>query len=970
MTVDTPQNPYHSYIVNAAAGAGKTWQLSRRFLFLVGAHAAAGEILTITFTRKAAAEMRSRIITLAAELAVDARAQQEFDRELHAYHREFADKRPQVRPPQRAQQVGNAVLSQSQKLKIATIDSVYSEWLSSLAAQGFAQIPLPFRIISDSDMIELQERSWQQLWRELPPSAQQTIQAKGVPRVKRIVAALQRFAPSQLQLRPLRTSSTTPASAATVAQLNADGEIYAALFTRWQKIYQNAKRAQGALDFQDLTILVQQLLAQDEGMLYYLQQRITHLLLDEFQDTSTSQWEIFHKISRELLAGENLVAAQRGLQATVFIVGDTKQSIYGFRGANAKIMREAAADLAIFAPRTRSLSTNYRSAAHLIAFFNTVFPALALEDFDTHRAAEGDQQIRDYGTITLAPLTTTEVEVEANYVAAHIAQTLQDEPHLKASDICILYRNATHADVFRTALLQRGIRSYRHEEQGFFNIQTSRDLLALCKWLALPADQQALLTVLRSPLANIPQTELLQACATAPQHGGDRSEQILVALAERYPQVVQALQAICARRHKTAPCQLLLYALHRLAALHVYRQHGEEFAGLQSQQVIVRFIDLIAEAEREGCSTLAALHVRLCALAHHNNVGNATIQTEAVTMMTIHKAKGLQFRYVVLVQAQEKWTKRDDYWVRSADGVAYSGTVKERPKAKDYRDLDTLYATNDMETAAESLRLLYVALTRAEHYLLVCGRTPKRSKQKGFLARIVSAVQNSNLPLEHENNAHGELLKLRGTAAPPPSSTRTKATPQAQLATTRLHQHSLQQEVSILLPHQHRLPQEQAPAAYTPAARIYGIYLHKALEQRVTGGEAVDHQYWQQLSRAAGIAADEELRQKAEQTLQRLLISPTWQQLWQNALWSKAEMPIVCLDEGKLINGIIDLLICYPQQRLMLIDYKTGTSHRELKHYRRQLNVYRLAVQKLYPDSHVTTALLFTADSKLVTFDN
>ena len=1021
----TPQNPYHSCIVSAAAGAGKTWQLSRRFLFLVGAHAAPHEILTITFTRKAAAEMRARVIAYAAELAVDAQAQRDFDAALSGYHEDFSRKLEQrVRPPLAAQQVGNTILSQSQKLNIATIDSVCSEWLSSLAGQGFADIPLPFRIIAAADVTERQERSWQQLWQTLPAFMQELVREEGTASVRRNVTALHNFGPSRLRTLTVPAApswatlaqhlatlpafamcaeATTPAElqqlgvlkgkkinrtllsatekkqlqphlqtlaaelrerqqADQLLRLNTRGTMYFALWQRWRETYQELKKAQRVLDFQDLTTLVQELLTRDEGFLFYLQQRIAHLLLDEFQDTSTQQWDIFQKLSSELLAGENCLAARQGLQATVFIVGDPKQSIYAFRGAKAKIMATAASDLAKFNPQHYQLQVNYRSAAHLLKFFNVIFPALALPDFYQHQPAQGEQQVCDYGTVTLAPLTTTEIEEEATYVAQHIAQVLQNQPQLKASDMCILYRNSTHADIFRTALLKEGVSSCRHEEQGFFQAQTSHDLLALCKWLALPQDQQALLTVLRSPLCAIPVQELLHVYAEEQATGcAYRSAHILQALAARYPQQVQALQELRKLRYQATPCRLLLYALQRLGAWQNYREHGGEFVGQQAQQNIVRYIDLLAAAEREGCHTLAALHVRLAAQAQHDSIGSAAARADAVTMMTIHKAKGLQFKYVILVQAQGKWTKRDSYWLPAAGSVTYSGRTCDRPKES---ELDRLYAASDEENAAESLRLLYVALTRAEHDLLVCGSTPKRTKGHGFLEHIVTAVKASDLSWHSVQVAEGEITTLHGTAAPP-AITATRAAPRLAPQTACLHSDSLQQEVRILLPHHRRATRAEPLEDHSPAARVYGIYLHKALEQQVKKATPPARSYWDKL--AVGLGDDRaRVWQKAERTLQKLLAAPVWQELWHDAQWSKAEMPIVCLDDGLLINGVIDLLICYPQQRLQLIDYKTGAQPDDCSAYQPQLNTYRRAVHKLYPDHTVTTALLFTSACELV----
>ena len=132
MSSTDPQNPYHSYMVEASAGSGKTYQLSKRFLMLVGAGAAPETILTMTFTVKAAQEMRARIIEEATTLLVDSTAQAEYSSRLavfYAHKKEALSSKYALAEPKTAVQVAQDILSATQKLRILTIDSLFHEWV-------------------------------------------------------------------------------------------------------------------------------------------------------------------------------------------------------------------------------------------------------------------------------------------------------------------------------------------------------------------------------------------------------------------------------------------------------------------------------------------------------------------------------------------------------------------------------------------------------------------------------------------------------------------------------------------------------------------------------------------------------------------------------------------------------------------------------------------------------------------------
>ena len=156
-------------------------------------------------------------------------------------------------------------------------------------------------------------------------------------------------------------------------------------------------------------------------------------------------------------------------------------------------------------------------------------------------------------------------------------------------------------------------------------------------------------------------------------------------------------------------------------------------------------------------------------------------------------------------------------------------------------------------------------------------------------------------------------------------------------------------------------------ATTEPLTLVYGSYIHKALECRVTDQPMVDASYWQQLLVNYGLQDAHETRwRQAQRSVQTVIASEVWQKIFTDHLWAKAEMKIVALDDDELIRGTIDLLVAYPNNRLLIVDYKTMNSDpQKLKDHQPQLSVYCRAVQKLYANHQIDSAILFTEDCVL-----
>ncbi|NBQ54425.1 MAG: hypothetical protein EBU49_12730, partial [Proteobacteria bacterium] len=163
-----PKNPYQSHVVKASAGCGKTYQLSQRFLALVAAGAEPGSILTVTFTRKAAAEMRERILGDAGKLLAGGPESAAFDQEMARYYREsraqiLEERGIQLPPPRTAKESGSIIINQSQSLRITTIDSVFHDWIAKFPAEtGLATAAgSPLKLADDIQLMNMDQAAWE-----------------------------------------------------------------------------------------------------------------------------------------------------------------------------------------------------------------------------------------------------------------------------------------------------------------------------------------------------------------------------------------------------------------------------------------------------------------------------------------------------------------------------------------------------------------------------------------------------------------------------------------------------------------------------------------------------------------------------------------------------------------------------------------------------------------------------------------
>jgi ATP-dependent helicase/nuclease subunit A len=492
---------------------------------------------------------------------------------------------------------------------------------------------------------------------------------------------------------------------------------------------------------------------------YRLEARYHHVLVDEFQDTSRAQWELIEQLVRSW--GEGLGASADAIPPSIFIVGDRKQSIYGFRDADVAMLREAASFIHALRPDhspRRAISVSFRSTPEILAFVNDVFGAIVEADAaatarrDAFRYDETDRFPDTAGTrereslrssasdsevaggewgwgptsshdddSSLGIVTGSTVAEAADAVAGEVEHLLRDgvlvrdrttgeRRPARPADVAILFRSRDSHREFEAALDRRGISTYVYKGLGFFDADEIQDAIALLRFLADPESNLRAAALLRSRLVRLSDDgvaklapKLADAIAgsepdTLPRLSAE-DRRVLAQLRGAFPGWLAAADLIAA-------AELLERVLHETA----YYLELRGARRLQARENLKKLRSLVRRAQNRGYTTLARIAEHLEQLAVGDESNAAIDAADAVSLMTVHAAKGLEFAVVFLVNLG-----RGTGGPRAPIRVALAGDGEPAVSVADYQsDADEDAKARDRE---ESKRLLYVALTRARDRL-------------------------------------------------------------------------------------------------------------------------------------------------------------------------------------------------------------------------------------------------------------
>jgi len=457
-----------------------------------------------------------------------------------------------------------------------------------------------------------------------------------------------------------------------------------------------------------------------------LEARYRHVLVDEFQDTSRVQWDLVRQLVRSW--GEGFGAADDALRPSIFIVGDRKQSIYGFRDADVALVEDAAAFIGGLRPDDRprqAITVSFRSAPEILQFVNNVFDAIAGEGQaadrrDAFRYDDRDRfpQAADEGRGAVGVIVGGTVQAAADAVADEIVRllggtTVRDRAtgtrrDARPADIAILFRSRDSHRDFESALERRAVPTYVYKGLGFFDADEIQDAVALLRFLADPLSNMRAAAFLRSRLVRLSDPSVAALApdlsgailsTAAPALESEEDREVLDRVRRAVPQWLSSVDRV-------PPSMLLDRVLQETA--YAYELRGPR--RLQARENLKKLRGMIRRAENRGYATMARIAEHLERLAVGDEANAVIDAIDAVSLMTVHAAKGLEFPIVFVVN-MGRGTGGARPPIRVADSAAGEATVA----IADYQsEADEDARARDLE---ESKRLLYVALTRARDRL-------------------------------------------------------------------------------------------------------------------------------------------------------------------------------------------------------------------------------------------------------------
>lgn len=770
--------------------------------------------------------------------------------------------------------------------------------------------------------------------------------------------------------------------------------VYQSIF----EIFSEMKRENGYVDFADMELLSILLLRRDPDIplaLYAFDESTDHILVDEFQDTNFLQWEVITHLTEEWRAG---LGAKRemGIKPTIFVVGDDKQSIYGFRGANVAVFEKAKGELKEWFGKDFIIlekELNYRSLPAIIGFVNRTFSNIMKgggKPWITMYRPFRSSRDKNRGTVELITYSKCENgerqnkegfrKKEAEIIASRISYLLSnlrlvdngEERPLEPKDIAILLRSKNYFYVFEDVLRESGIPSIVVGGKGFFQEPEIQVLLDLLYFIEDPTYDFGLYRFLYSPWGKeIFKEPWLQGFFES------RGPLFHRLKSQGDHKILKLLSDSIALRDKV-PIYRVIRKILRAISFYQY------FPDMQSHANIEKFFDLLIEIESRDPSWSHVAEI-LMARQRMKDEGKGVIEeggANGVQIMTIHAAKGLEFPIVFVSELDEKIAKnfssgigiieREDAPRIIMNPQKYNLTpyLKYHPTVREIVERER----------EESKRLLYVASTRARDYLVfVAQEDAADDSYWGLLKEGLGLREEEKHWIPEEplqgfvslNEEDIKRAKERPFVRPEKRVKKPEISIPEPLAITT-------SKIWVDVTDRIRKKDHSFLREWDPFGTAFGEVFHSFLHMVSREGEILSDErtrhvlenafkkeaiYQEKVNELVEIALEQWHTLREKDLVKQVVLGSETEGQW-------SELPFYLREGDTLWKGRIDRVLLR-DKRVEIYDYKTFPVNEEKiseirGFYKPQLEIYEKAVKALFPAKEVRSFLLLTATGEIL----
>ena len=1022
-------NPLSSVWVGASAGSGKTKVLTDRVLNLLLMTGRPDKLLCLTFTKAAAAEMSNRINRILKQWAICP------DRELYQSLTTLSGEAPEDQMLTRARRLFAQVLETAGGLKVMTIHSFCQSVLkrfplesdvspdfdimddlkaqklinsildSVLCAPEFrSDLKLLAQYKTQDDLIKLLQDLFTHRGKLMALREEHGLQSI-IAQIKKHLNLSKYDTPAEViseyfnpndwrdiaktylkqdgTVQKRKANEEVAQAAQTVAQnlknlklLNGTQALLHLAYTVLER-YQTQKQDLGLLDYDDLIERTKNLLTRNHAaswVLFKLDDGIDHILIDEAQDTNPDQWTIIRLLAEEFFAGEDHHDTVR----TIFAVGDKKQSIYSFQGADPTEFERMRL---FFEKKVRSSQNTFENIPFNLSFRSTEPVLTVVNHLLNHPVARQGvispsesakhtaYRTEDGGLVEIWPLEPHQKSDEpppwkppiertrnqsalarlAEKIADKIADCIRQKEILpsqgrpiQAGDFLILVqrRNQFVTELVRL-LKDRNIPVAGVDRLNLTQHIAIQDLMAAAKFALLPSDDLNLACLLKSPLIHMEEEELFSAaCQRGNLSLWDRIQNL-------FPEYAERLKIIMAGADKIPPYEFFAHILSVMGGRKAFIAR----LGLEVEEALDEFLTLALDFEQNNIPSLQGF---IDMLSHQDLEIKRDMESgqNAVRIMTVHGSKGLQGNIVFLPQTRFIARRHAPFiWLENKWPLWVMGHEDRSLQIND------LLQQSDQKEDEENKRLLYVALTRASDRLYICGyENARKPAPDNWYDLICESL--TDYPPDKDGIIRIESPQKRAVEE------KTEPTAKAVDSLPNWAQKQAPEEPTLSKPLSPSRLVEPNPISDSPLsegqvlALRRGTFIHQLLQYLPT----LPQKQWEKV-----ITHLKPTDIEIPDNLMTLLTGPEFSLIFGPD--SLAEVPIVGVWQDQAISGQIDRLVVRPNE-VWIVDFKTNrhvpkTAAEIPPAYRIQLSAYRGLMAQIYPKKNIRTFLLWTENLTL-----